>query len=375
MVNRSIAILESLQHPTGLFSASRKDVRTGYNLCWIRDTVYASLGFEAVKNIAAVKKAYHALLDLLLKHEYKIDWMIKQPVPKAAFRYIHARYDPLTLKEVWEEWGNKQNDAIGAVLFKIGDLENRGIKIIRSSTDVRILQKLVDYLGAIHYWHDKDNGMWEENEEIHASSIGACVAGLKAIAKVEGISVLQQLIRNGEEALNKLLPRESETKEVDLALLSLIYPYNIVAPQQRDAILRNVEKKLVRNKGVVRYAGDRYYSNGGVEAEWTFGFPWLAIIYKQLNNPEKHAFYSRKTLEAMNGNGEMPELYYGKTDKHNENTPLAWGQAMCIVAMQEGNQGYVIRWVQENQQVLRAQNRCGSDSWFFTNRDAPRGAG
>lgn len=331
MLSKSIAILESLQHPTGLFSASRKDVKTGYNMCWMRDTIYASLGFEAVKNTTAVVKTYRALLNLLLKHEYKIDWMIRQPQPKEAFRYIHARYDPATMSEVWEEWGNKQNDAIGAVLFKIGELESKGIRIIRSGNDIRILQKLVKYLEAIHYWHDADNGMWEENEEIHASSVGACVAGLKAIAKVDGIIVPAQLIENGEKALQQLLPKESESKDSDLALLSLIYPYNIVTPQQLEMILKNVEEKLVRRKGVIRYAGDRYYSNGS-EAEWTFGFPWLAIVYKQLGNTEKHTHYTRKTLEVMNENGEMPELYYGNTNQHNENTPLAWGQALCVVA-------------------------------------------
>ncbi len=331
MKRESIAILESLQHPTGLFSASRKDVKTGYNLCWIRDTVYAALGFEAVENTVAVKKIYHALLDLLLKHEYKIDWMIREPHPKQAFRYIHARYDPVSMKEVWKEWGNKQNDVIGSVLFKIGDLENKGIKVIRGSNDLRILQKLVNYLEAIHYWHDADNGMWEEKEEVHASSIGACVAGLKTIRKVAGVNVPQQLIMNGEKALNNLLPKESETKEVDLALLSLIYPHNIVTFQQRDAILKNVEEKLVRSKGVIRYIGDKYHNNSS-EAEWTFGFPWLAIIYEQLNNSEKYANYMRKTLEAMNEKGEMPELYYGNTNKCNENTPLAWAQAMYLVA-------------------------------------------
>ncbi len=335
MISKSIAILESLQHPTGLFSASRKDVKTGYNLCWIRDTVYASLGFEAVTNTAAVKKIYHALLDLLLKHEYKIDWMINQPQPKEQFRYIHARYDPVTMSEIWEEWGNKQNDAIGAVLFKIGELENKEIRIIRNSSDKRILQKLVNYLEAIHYWHDSDNGMWEENEEIHASSVGACVAGLKAVSKIDGINVSQQLIKNGEEALRQMLPKESISKAVDLALLSLIYPYNIVSPQQRNAILKNIEEKLVKGRGVIRYAGDKYYSNDGAEAEWPFGLPWLAIIYKQLNNPEKYAHYTRKTLEVMNEKGEMPELYYGNTDKHNENTPLAWGQALYLVAAAE----------------------------------------
>ncbi len=332
MLSKSAQILEQLQHPNGLFSASRSEVKTGYNLCWIRDTVYASLGFEALKNLAAVRKAYRALLNILLKHEYKIDWMIKQPHPKEPFRYIHARYHPATMEEISGEWGNKQNDAIGAVLFKIGELESKGIKIIRNSRDTRILQKLVHYLEAIEYWHDKDNGMWEETEEIHASSVGACVAGLKEIRKVDGIEVPEQLIRKGEEILQKLLPWESETKETDLALLSLIYPYNVVSESQREQILVAIEKKLVRDKGVIRYFDDKYYSNGE-EAQWCFGFPWLAIIYKKLNRPDKHAHYVRKTMEVANEKGEMPELYYGSSNKFNENTPLAWGQSMSIVAI------------------------------------------
>ncbi len=328
MRSKSIKILQSLQHSNGLFSASRKDAKTGYDLCWIRDTVYATLGLEAAQKTPAVVKAYRALLDVLLKHEYKIDWMIKQPSPKHSFRYIHARYHP-----IWTDWGNKQNDAIGAVLFRVGELENKGIKVIRNKDDIRILQKLVDYLRAIEYWHDSDNGMWEENEEVHASSIGACVAGLKAIGKVSSVNVRQQLIEKGEKALQKLLPRESISKDADLALLSLIYPYNVVSDVQRDEILNNVETFLVKDRGVIRYAGDKYY-NKGCEAEWSFGFPWLAIIHKKLGHADKYAHYTRKTLESMNSNGEMPELYYGNSSIHNENSPLAWGQALSIVAME-----------------------------------------
>lgn len=329
MIRQSLAILKDLQHPTGLFSASSKNVLTGYDLCWIRDSVYAALGFEAVEDHATVRKAYQGLLDIFIKHEEKIDWMIKEP-DKQAWRYIHARYHPITLKEREEHWGNKQNDAVGAVLFKIGDLEKKGVRVIRSNNDVSILQKLVHYLEAIQYWMDEDNGMWEENEEVHASSVGACVAGLSMIKGVHGIQVPSWLIRQGQEALNELLPRESATKDVDLALLSLIYPYNIVTQQQRDDILKNVETKLVREKGVLRYERDTYYSNGK-EAEWCFGFPWLAIIYKQLNSA-KYLHFMKKTMDAMNEKGELPELYYGGTNEYNPNTPLGWGQSLAVVA-------------------------------------------
>src|SRR3989339_356006 len=237
MLNQSLQILRTMRYPTGLFAASRMTAKTGYNLAWIRDNVYTAIGLEAAQKYNIAKKTLRALLDVLLKHEYKIDWAVREK-PKHHYQYIHARYDPITVEEIWEEWGNKQNDAIGALLFKIGDLEEKGIKIIRNEDDTRLLQKLVWYLRSVEYWHDKDNGMWEENEEVHASSIGACVAGLKAVRHI--VDVPKDLIKKGEDELNRILPSESVTKETDLALLSLIYPYNIVNKEQKRAILGNV---------------------------------------------------------------------------------------------------------------------------------------
>ena len=329
MLTKSISILKQMQYPSGLFAASRMNVKTGYNLAWIRDNVYAAIGLEAAQKIRGLKRTYRALLDVLLKHEYKIDWAIQEK-PKHAYQYIHARYNPITMEEIWENWGNKQNDAIGALLFKIGDLEEKGIKIIRNDNDLRIIKKLVNYLESVEYWHDRDNGMWEENEEIHASSIGACVAGLKKISKI--VEVNKRLIKKGEVALNKLLPRESETKDVDMALLSLIYPYNIANKKQRSQILKNIETKLLKEKGVIRYIGDQYYYRNG-EAQWTNVLAWLAIIYKQLKNPSKYAYYMRKSVEAMNSKGELPELYYANSNEHNENTPLAWSQALFVAGL------------------------------------------
>ena len=331
MLNQSIKIIEKMQYPSGLFAASNPNAKTGYNLSWIRDNVYTLIGLESAEKYHLVKKTLRALLKILLKHEYKIDFAIKEK-PKHAYQYIHARYNPFTMEEIWENWGNKQNDAIGALLFKIGDLEEKGIKILRNENDLRILQKLVGYLESIEYWQDKDNGMWEENEEVHSSSVGACVAGLKKISKI--IYVENELIKKGEDALNKILPRESATKETDLALLSLIYPYSIVTKEQRKLILKNVEGKLLKEKGVLRYLGDQYYYRNG-EAQWTMGLPWLAIIYKKMSMPDKYAFYMRKTIESMNSKGELPELYYSGSSEHNENCPLAWSQALYVASLRD----------------------------------------
>lgn len=327
MTQASITILKNMQHENGLFVAGGNPEKTHYaKQAWIRDNIYTAIGIESA-SLTDVIKTYHSLFDIMLKHEEKIDWAIKKK-PEHKHEYIHARYNPHTLEEFWEDWGNKQNDAIGAFLFKIGELTSKGLNIIRDEKDHRILQKIVFYLQSIEYWHDCDNGMWEENEEVHASSVGACVAGLKAVKDI--VFVPEWLVEKGQETLDQLLPRESITKETDLALLSLIYPYNVVSDSQRNAILKNVEEKLVKTKGLIRYANDCYFNKNG-EAEWTMGFPWLAIIYKGVDQ-KKYAHYMNKTQEAMNHKGELPELYYSRTNEYNENTPLAWSQALYIVA-------------------------------------------
>ena len=322
---KSLHILKSLRTKNGLFSAAACS-DTGYNRAWIRDNIYEAIGLEHI-DVNDALKTYWALLDVMLKHEKKITWAIHEK-PDARFKYIHARYDTETLDEIWEEWGNKQNDAVGALLFKIGDLLDKEVKVLRDINDHRIVQKLILYLESIEYWQDEDNGVWEENEEVHASSVGACVAGLKKLEKY--FHVPHGLIEKGQKTLDKLLPRESSTKEVDLALLSLIYPFNVVSELQKNQILANIEKLLVRNKGVIRYAGDQYYNKGG-EAEWCFGFPWLAIIYKGVDS-SKHNYYLQKTREIMNDKHEIPELYYANSNEYNENCPLGWAQALHLVA-------------------------------------------
>ncbi len=92
---------------------------------------------------------------------------------------MHARFHPETFEEYWEEWGNKQNDAVGEVLNLIVELELRGVTVAETEEEQRMVQKIIDYLASIEYWHDPDNGIWEENMEVHASSIASVVAALK----------------------------------------------------------------------------------------------------------------------------------------------------------------------------------------------------
>lgn len=321
-VNRAIDVLDRMRLSNGAYTASTsKD----YYFVWIRDVVYTVLPFLNDSS-DRYEKAYHALFNLFRSYEWKIDIHTTKK-PKYLFEYIHSKYST-DLKEIPADWGHAQNDAIGAFLWGVGEGVRNGKKVIRDDVDLRIVQKLVDYLECLQYWQAADNGMWEENMEIHASSIGACVAGLNAIKML--VNVDEELIKKGEETLRFLLPRESEMKSTDLALLSLIYPYRVVNRTIALKILENVTNDLERTYGCIRYKNDQYY-NEGSEAEWCFGFPWLGLCYLELGMFNHAINYIEKTNRITPDTFEVPELYVGGKSVPNGNTPLAWSVAMTYL--------------------------------------------
>jgi phosphorylase kinase alpha/beta subunit len=335
-IKRHLDVVRTLERKPGVFTASADD--TFYNKAWLRDIYFITLSFLETGDIKTVQNSAKALLTVFVKHKDKINWAVENK-PHEAWQYIHARFHPETFEEYWEEWGNSQNDAVGEVLNLIVTLEQIGVGIVETDDEREMVQKIIDYLVNVEYWQDDDNGIWEENLEVHASSIGSCIAALKKANEIDWLEVSDVAIEKGEQALRALLPRESITKFTDLALLTLVYPFAVTSEEETLEILKNVEYHLVKDRGVIRYKLDRYYNNNvdgfSEEAEWCFGLAWLAIIYAERGDKEKAYYYLRRTKNAVTPEGLMPELYFSHTDKPNENTPLGWAESMYVVALQK----------------------------------------
>ena len=167
------------------------------------------------------------------------------------------------------------------------------------------------------------------------------------------------MIASGQQALARLLPRESGTRQYDMAQLSLIWPYNIVDFETKEMLLLNIETNLVGKRGVRRYPGDVYCGKGLVPgenetAEWPLGLAWLAICYAKLaehgrdfdhaHKPvhfdwdQRRAYFQKaihyfQLLEKnMTDEGCVPEMYVAHQTGHN--TPLAWAQSFHIISGQ-----------------------------------------
>lgn len=318
---------------SGLYTASVGEHYTNY--VWIRD-VYYQTKVNLKTNPEAYIQTYRSLLDyykgLNYKYENKVDHLIKKPFPLNNIRFIHPRFYP-NLTEITGDWGNLQLDAIfGYFFLGISEGIKNGLEIIRDDSDVDIINKLVKILYKIQYWNIHDNGIWEENDEIHASSIGAVVSGLKALEDVDFI-IPHKLITEGERMLSNILPSESLTKKTDLALMTLIYPFNILPEEHKNTVLDNIHKYLEKDNGVIRYIGDKYYNLNG-EAEWTFGFAYLFFTYVD-SDFEKAEKYLYKLISNIDDNGYVPELFYSGTRTPNINNPLGWSVAMTILAIEK----------------------------------------
>lgn len=324
---------------------------------WVRDMVNCSLP-ELEENPTYYKETYYALLDFYIKTEKdygKFTSLIENPHNRQDFEFPHPRMT-VDLSEIHEPWGTKQWDAIALFLYGIYLGESHSIKIIRGDKDKKIIQLIIDMLEAVEYYNMPDNGCWEESKKVETSSIGATLAGLTAI-KTLGFKVKQKLLDKAHERLNELLPRESHDRDVDLAQLSLIYPLNILDPSRAKQVIANVEAKLLKPNGVLRYVGDQYYNPTGKDEDataWCFGLSYLSLAYHTLGDLDTAKLYAKqvidrtvlkgikmpyidkKTGEIVEGkfvmsNASIPEMFVG--DEPNDNTPLMWSNAFAILSL------------------------------------------
>jgi len=323
---------------SGLYVASLG--KNYVNYVWVRDCYYQSKPMLN-KTPEAYIQTYHSLLDyykgLNYKYNNKVDHLIKNPFPLDNIRFIHPRFYP-NLKEITGDWGNLQIDALGYFFLGIAEGLQNGLDIIRDESDNEIINKLINVLVSIKYWNVHDNGIWEENEEIHASSLGAVLGGLIALEDT-GFNMPLKIYRNGKKRLNDLLPSESLSKKIDLSLLTLIYPFNVLDDYNTKIIIKNVHKYLERERGLIRYIGDKYYNTNidnpiGNEAEWTFGFAYLFFYYVD-KNFDKAEQYLLKLISLIDDNGYIPELFYSKTNTPNDNNPLGWSVSITILAIEK----------------------------------------
>ena len=391
-------IILARQHPvTGLLPASTAVTAHGdYTDAWVRDNVYSILAawgmalayrradVEPARTYAleqSVVKLMRGLLFAMMRQAHKVERFKHSQDPLDA---LHAKYDTRTGGEVVgdEAWGHLQLDATSIFLLMLAQMTASGLRIVFNQDEVDFVQNLVYYIGRAY--STPDYGIWERGNkincgirELNASSIGMALAALEAMNGFdlyggEGderstIHVLPDEIARTEITLKSLLPRESNSKEVDAALLSVVgFPAFAV----RNMALLDETQQAVIDKLQGPYGCKRFLLDGHqtvledpsrlhyephelkrfehIESEWPLFFTYLLLNHLFLGRQEQARFY-RESLDRLaieqDGLRLLPELYFVPAERieaerqhpgsqprqANENLPLVWAQSLFIL--------------------------------------------
>ncbi|MHB1229444.1 MAG: glycoside hydrolase family 15 protein [Halothiobacillus sp.] len=386
------------QHPiSGLLPASTAvNAHGDYTDAWVRDNVYSILAawalgiaYRRVDNAdarayeleQATVKNMRGLLTAMMRQSDRVERFKRSQTPTDA---LHAKYDTATGLAVVgdDEWGHLQLDATSLFVLMLVQMTLSGLRIIASRDEVDFIQNIVWYLSRAYA--TPDYGIWERGNkinhgqrELNASSLGMVLAALQAVNGFDlfggdgddrsRVFVLADDIARTEMTLNALLPRESGSKEVDAALLSVIgFPAFAVRDQDK---VKSVDA-AVRDKLTGRYGCKRFLRDGhqtvledehklhyepnelekfaNIESEWPLFFTYQLINHLFAGNRRAAEAVNQqlqRVAVARDGQLLLPELYFVQSEDINEerrspgsaercpndNQPLVWAQSLWVV--------------------------------------------
>ncbi|MBW4674608.1 MAG: glycoside hydrolase family 15 protein [Desmonostoc geniculatum HA4340-LM1] len=392
-----IVILARQNPITGLLPASTAITAHGdYTDAWVRDNVYSilavwglALAYRKIDDHEghtyelehSVIKLMRGLLFAMMRQAHKVETFKHT---QSLLDGLHAKYNTTTGDIVVgdDEWGHLQLDATSLFLLILAQMTATGLQIIYTIDEVNFVQNLVYYIGRAY--RTPDYGIWERgnkinrgNAELNASSVGMAKAALEAIngldlfgvrgSQASVIHVLPDEIARARITLESLLPRESGSKEIDAALLSIIsYPaFAVEDLQLRDRTLNDIINKLAGKYGCKRFLRDGHQTVlednqrlhyepwelkqfEHIECEWPLFFTYLILDGLFCGNQEQVKKYQellKALLIEQNGLHLLPELYYVPSKNveaeklapqtqprlPNENIPLVWAQSLYVL--------------------------------------------
>jgi len=259
---------------------------------WVRDNVYsvtsvwalamayrktADLDEDRAKTYQleqATVKCMRGLLMAMMGQREKVERFKKS---YSAADALHAKYSSTTGQPVVgdEEWGHLQMDSISLYLLTLAQMTASGLQIIFTLDEVAFVQNLVFYIECAYVI--PDYGIWERGDksnqgvlELNASSVGMAKAALEAMNELDMfgarggpasvIHILPDEAVKCGAVLESMLPRESNSKETDAAILGIIgYPaFSVTSRSLINRTRATVQEKLGGRYGMKRFLRDGY---------------------------------------------------------------------------------------------------------------------
>jgi phosphorylase kinase alpha/beta subunit len=383
------------QHPiTGLLPASTANtVHGNYGDAWVRDCVYSiqcvwGLAIAHRRLRGPCRRAFELEQRVLQLMRGLMTAMLRQAAKVERFKTsldpldaIHAKFDTDSgLPVVADDgWGHLQLDATGLFLLQLAQLTRAGLVVVQTSHERDFVQNLAYYVARAY--RVADYGIWERGDkgnhglpERNASSIGLVKAALETLDGLDlfgphgdgsgCLTIPHDAIVRLRRALRSLLPRESASKEVDSACLSVIgYPAWAVedpalvartratirselgGPYGYKRFRRDGHQTVVEDVSRLHYEREELAAFEHLECEWPL-FLAYELITACCEERWDEARHWRQRLQELSvtvdGAELLPELYLVPPEAieaerrqpgsqrrvPNENVPLLWTQSL-----------------------------------------------
>lgn len=354
---------------------------------WAMSQAYRKIDDDQGRTVELAQTAVKCMRGILFCWFRQADKVEKFKSNQSREFALHSSFDMVTGDPVYGDldYPHLQIDVVGLYLLFLVQMISSGLKIIYTTDEVNFIQNLVFYVERAY--RTPDYGMWERGSkyydgstEVHASSIGIAKAALEAINGVNlfgdqgaSWSVIYVDIdahNRNRTIFESILPRESNSKNIDASLLPTIY-WPSFAIHDHTLVHRTVDKILRRLKGkfgIKRFLRDGYRTVvedrnrsfyrpaeiklfDGIECEWPMFYIYL-LITSVIKGEKQLAENYQKELNSLiiktNDGPLVPMLYYvpkeelvyrHKPQMHklpsaegNTDGVFLWGQSLYFIS-------------------------------------------
>lgn len=308
-----------------------------YGFVWPRDAAFSCIAAD----ILGIKHVPEAFFDWCLTRAegFRETGVFYQNYfvngPKASGRFQPDQ----TGSVLWAVWHHFKEDLNKALQYK---------ELLNLAAEGLCKRWNLDHFSEV------TNDLWEERftfpdlKDNFTYSLAACIKGLECAYSIvpneKWIKVANSMRQRLEKHCEGYFFRsygEICDKRIDASLLGLVYPFEIVKPEDERmvATVKEIEKKLVVNGGVHRYEHDEY-DGWTVEmmdrrkgsGAWPLLNFWLSIYYARKGD-------RRKALRSYNWVVDRVDEYIPEQIFENNFQvsvcPLCWSHAMFVIASKE----------------------------------------
>lgn len=340
-----IQLIRHFQHASGAYPACPSFSQ--YPHSWLRDGSFIAHAMDRADAHSSARAFHTWVARTLDPYANHTEWLIRQSKAGEPVRPTEMLPARFSLSGEWlrdDGWPNYQLDGYGQWLWSLTQhlemTHEDGIPEVFRDAVMAVAQYLQTF------WREPCSDCWEEKADlVHTSTLASIHGGLKAISGflpefatvVEDVRgyILEHCVRDGR--FIKSIGDDS----VDANLIWVSTPFEVVPPSDPRmlATIAEIERTLVRDGGVIRYAKDEYYGAGA----WLLLTDFLAWHLARDHQAERASTYHAWIEQHREATGYLPEqvpvsstdaarLEHWTVQWGTSASPLLWSHAMHLIA-------------------------------------------